>query len=50
VVKVAAIPVSAFYSPRGAKAAKPLARFAFCKRDETLLEAARRLANLVRPR
>jgi len=46
-IKVAAIPVSAFLSPAGAKAAKPLARFAFCKRDETLLEASRRLANLV---
>ncbi|MCC6216369.1 MAG: aminotransferase class I/II-fold pyridoxal phosphate-dependent enzyme [Polyangiaceae bacterium] len=40
-VGVAAIPVSALrLAPAGAP---PLARFAFCKRDETLDEAARRL-------
>jgi N-succinyldiaminopimelate aminotransferase len=45
-VGVAAIPISAFYSAGHAHLAKPLARFAFCKRDQTLEEAARRLSKL----
>ena len=40
-VKVAAIPLSAFYVDRSA--APCVARFAFCKSDATLDEAARRL-------
>ena len=44
---VAAIPMSAFCDPAGTPAAwKHLVRFAFCKRDETLDEAIRRLAVL----
>ena len=45
-VKVAAIPPSVFYvDPRDAK---HLARFAFCKTDEVLAEAARRLTRNAR--
>jgi N-succinyldiaminopimelate aminotransferase len=40
---VAAIPPSAFYSDGHRVHARHLARFAFCKRPETLREAARRL-------
>jgi len=49
-VKVAAIPLSAFYLDRAR--APCVARFAFCKADATLDEAARRLgaATLGRPR
>ncbi len=43
---VAAIPPSAFYSERHKPEARALARFAFCKTDPVLLEAARRLAAL----
>jgi aminotransferase len=45
-IGVAAVPGSSFYNdPRdGAKQV----RFAFCKRDETLDEAGRRLAKLVK--
>lgn len=44
---VAAIPMSAFCDPAGTPEAwKHLVRFAFCKRDETLDEAIRRLAVL----
>jgi N-succinyldiaminopimelate aminotransferase len=39
--KVAAIPPSAFYSE--AERGRSLVRFVFCKRDETLAEAMRRL-------
>jgi N-succinyldiaminopimelate aminotransferase len=48
---VAAIPMSAFCDPstEHAGAWKHLVRFAFCKRDETLDEAIRRLAVLRRP-
>lgn len=46
-VGVAAIPMSAFCDPGGAPEAwKHLVRFAFCKRDETLDEAIRRLGSL----
>lgn len=46
-VGVAAIPMSAFCDPGGAPDAwKHLVRFAFCKRDETLDEAIRRLGSL----
>ncbi len=42
--KVAAIPPSAFYSEPHKTEARTLARFAFCKTDALLHEAARRLA------
>ena len=45
-VGVAAIPPSAFYGPEHAGQGKNFARFAFCKRDETLAEAATRLSHL----
>ena len=46
---VAAIPMSAFCDPGGAPEAwNHLVRFAFCKRDETLDEAIRRLRTLRR--
>jgi N-succinyldiaminopimelate aminotransferase len=44
--KVAAIPPSVFYSPQHAPSAHSLARFAFCKSEPVLAEAARRLALL----
>lgn len=43
---VAAIPPSAFYSTEHKGLAKHLVRFAFCKTDEALSEAGRRLARL----
>ena len=43
---VAAIPPSAFYSEPHKQHARALARFAFCKTDGVLDEAARRLAQL----
>jgi aspartate/methionine/tyrosine aminotransferase len=46
-VGVAVVPGSSFY-PKGAEAGKQFIRFAFPKRDETLDEAARRLATLAR--
>jgi N-succinyldiaminopimelate aminotransferase len=48
--KVAAIPMSAFCDPESthSEAWKHLVRFAFCKRDETLDEAIRRLDTLRR--
>ena len=45
-IGVAAIPPSAFYLPEHAALGQGCARFAFCKRDDTLAEAARRLASL----
>lgn len=42
-VGVTAIPPSAFYSPDTLHLAKNLLRFAFCKGDDTILEAHRRL-------
>lgn len=45
-VGVAAIPPSAFYGKEHAPQGRRFARFAFCKREETLAEAARRLKNL----
>lgn len=50
-VGVAAIPLSAFCDPAGphAKAWNHLVRFTFCKRDDTLDEAIRRLGALRRP-
>jgi len=47
-IGVAAIPPSAFYSPAHAAAGRSMARFAFCKREETLIEAGARLARLAR--
>jgi len=49
-VGVAAIPMSAFCDPESARSHewKHLVRFAFCKRDETLDEAIRRLQTLRR--
>ena len=44
-VGVTAIPPSAFYSPENVPLAKNLLRFAFCKGDETILEAHRRFEN-----
>ncbi len=43
---VVAIPPSAFYSPEHQYLVANLARFTFCKTDETLLEAGRRLQRL----
>ncbi|ANY07008.1 pyridoxal phosphate-dependent aminotransferase [Pseudonocardia sp. HH130630-07] len=44
---VAAVPMSVFCpTGAGAAATRPLVRFAFCKRDEVLAEAAERLAGL----
>lgn len=45
-VGVAAIPPSAFYGPEHSALGKRFARFAFCKREETLVEAGERLAKL----
>jgi N-succinyldiaminopimelate aminotransferase len=47
-VGVAAIPMSAFCDPNASHFGewKPLVRFAFCKRDETMAEAVRRLQAL----
>ena len=45
-VGVAAIPPSAFYGKEHAPQGKAFARFAFCKKDETLERAAVRLAAL----
>ena len=46
-VGVAAVPGSSFY--RDAAAGRTKLRFCFCKTDETLLEADRRLAKLAIP-
>jgi aspartate/methionine/tyrosine aminotransferase len=45
-VGVAAIPPSPFYSPPHQQLADHLARFTFCKSDDLLDEAARRLSRL----
>ncbi|MEA5456575.1 aminotransferase class I/II-fold pyridoxal phosphate-dependent enzyme [Sinomonas sp. JGH33] len=45
-VGVAAIPVSVFCHDEGAKRTRSLLRFAFCKREDVLEEAAGRLARL----
>jgi aspartate/methionine/tyrosine aminotransferase len=47
-VGVAAIPPSAFYSAEHRHLARHHARFCFCKSDETLELAAKRLAGLRR--
>lgn len=44
-VGVAAIPPSAFYAKKHQEHARHLARFAFCKKDQTLKLAAERLRN-----
>ena len=44
-IGVAAVPGSSFYRP-GAPEGKKLIRFNYSKRDETLLEAGRRLKKL----
>ncbi len=43
---VVGVPVSVFHDDAAAAGAGSLVRFAFCKRDEVLLEAGRRLATL----
>jgi N-succinyldiaminopimelate aminotransferase len=43
---VGAIPPSFFYSDAHKGLAKHLVRFAFCKRDEALIEAGERLRSL----
>jgi N-succinyldiaminopimelate aminotransferase len=43
---VAAIPPSAFYKPAHKSLAANLARFAFCKQDETIEGAAKALEHL----
>ena len=51
-IGVAAVPGSSFYRTPGTQAAdagRGRVRFCFCKKDETLAEAERRLAQL-RPR
>jgi N-succinyldiaminopimelate aminotransferase len=45
---IVAIPTSAFYDDR--EAAPTLVRFAFCKRDDVIAEAARRLGRLAQAR
>jgi N-succinyldiaminopimelate aminotransferase len=45
-VGVAAIPVSVFCQPEGAERTRSLLRFAFCKKEPLLAEAASRLALL----
>ena len=47
-IGVACIPPTFFYSTEHAHMASTQARFAFCKSDTTLQEAARRLAALHR--
>jgi len=49
-VGVAAIPTSAFYSSEQAVHGSGLVRFAFCKRDQTLLQARDRLRGWARRR
>jgi N-succinyldiaminopimelate aminotransferase len=49
-VGVAAIPPSAFYGPEHRAHGRSLARFAFCKRDETLERAAERLNRALSPK
>ncbi|GAB3284500.1 pyridoxal phosphate-dependent aminotransferase [Sinomonas notoginsengisoli] len=46
-VGVAAIPVSVFCHPEGAERTRSLLRFAFCKKEPLLAEAAARLSRLV---
>ncbi len=48
-IGVAAVPGSSFYRPAGTHAVaggRGRVRFCFCKKDETLAEAERRLAKL----
>ena len=45
-VGVAAIPVSVFCHPEGAERTRSLLRFAFCKKEPLLDEAASRLSRL----
>jgi len=45
-IGVAAIPPTAFYAEHHREHGRGLARFAFCKRDETLIAARERLARL----
>jgi aspartate/methionine/tyrosine aminotransferase len=45
-IGVAAIPPSAFYSDENKKLIQNFARFCFCKNDETLFEASKRLKKL----
>lgn len=43
---VVAIPAGVLYDPRHTNEGRHMVRFAFCKRDDTIEEAARRLRNL----
>jgi N-succinyldiaminopimelate aminotransferase len=45
-IGVACIPPGVFYSPEHAHISQKYARFSFCKSDDTLREAGRRLAKL----
>jgi kynurenine aminotransferase len=45
-IGVAAIPPSEFYGPENKHLANDMIRFCFCKTDETLFEARKRLMNL----
>ena len=45
---VVGVPTGGFYDPAHAHLGRHLVRFAFCKRDEVLAEAVRRLAGLAR--
>jgi N-succinyldiaminopimelate aminotransferase len=45
-IGVACIPPSFFYSPEHAGIARKMARFAFCKSDDTLRAAGEKLAKL----
>jgi aspartate/methionine/tyrosine aminotransferase len=47
-IGVACIPPSAFYEDKDKELARNLARFAFCKEDVSLYEAAKRLQGLRR--
>jgi len=47
-IGVTAIPASEFYSPENAHLADDIVRFAFCKTDDVLDEAAKRLSGLKR--
>ncbi|GAA4364783.1 aminotransferase class I/II-fold pyridoxal phosphate-dependent enzyme [Paeniglutamicibacter cryotolerans] len=45
-IGVAGIPLSVFCHPEGADRTRSLMRFAFCKREDVLIEASRRLSRL----
>ena len=47
-IGVAAIPPSSFYIPKDTKLVENYARFCFCKKDETITEAGKRLQKLLK--